>query len=83
MAQKPLVSFSTSGTPLAWLDEQGQILSLREIFDVYLWRGFGTRQSEHVMIDNVVPNMSNEYTSQQLGRVQDTAACTCAMLRDS
>ena len=35
---KPLLSFSTSGTPLAWLHERSQVLALREIFDVYLWR---------------------------------------------
>jgi len=82
LAHKPLVSFSTSGHPWSWLDEQGQVLSLREIFDVYLWRGFGMRQSEHVMIDSVVPNMSKAYIDEQLARVRDTAKRTCGMLED-
>ena len=75
---KPLLSFTTSGTSQAWLNEQGQAMSLREIFDVYLWRGFGMKQSEHIMIDNVVPNMSTAYAEEQLERVRQTAIRTCA-----
>ncbi|MFE8107697.1 flavodoxin family protein [Sphingomonas melonis] len=82
LAGKPLVSFSTSGLPLSWLSEKGQVLSLREIFDVYLWRGFGMKQSDHVMIENVVPNMSTAYATAQLDRVRETASRTCAMLDD-
>lgn len=77
---KPLLSFSTSGTSLPWLDEQSQVVSLREIWDVYLWRGLGMKQSEHVMIDSVVPNISAAYAAEQLERVRATADRTCAML---
>jgi NAD(P)H dehydrogenase (quinone) len=83
LAGKPLVSFSTSGLPLSWLGEKGQVLSLREIFDVYLWRGFAMKQSEHVMIESVMPNMSTAYAREQLDRVRHTAARTCAMLDDA
>jgi len=79
---KPLLSFSTSGTSHPWLDTQGQEVSLREIFDVYLWRGFAMKQSEHIMIDNVVPNISAHYAAEQLERVRQTAERTCAMLAD-
>jgi NAD(P)H dehydrogenase (quinone) len=80
---KPLVSFSTSGLPLSWLSDKGQVLSLREIFDVYLWRGFGMKQSDHIMIENIVPNMSAAHATTQLERVRATAARTCAMLDDT
>jgi NAD(P)H dehydrogenase (quinone) len=83
LAGKPLVSFSTSGLPLSWLGEKGQVISLREIFDVYLWRGFAMKQSEHVMIESVMPNMSTAYAREQLDRVRHTAARTCAMLADT
>jgi NAD(P)H dehydrogenase (quinone) len=83
LSGKLLVSFSTSGLPLSWLSEQGQVLSLREIFDVYLWRGFGMKQSEHVMIENIVPNMSTAYAKEQLERVRQTAVRTCARLDDT
>lgn len=77
---KPLLSFSTSGTPLSWLNEQSQVLSLREIFDVYLWRGFCMKQSEHIMIESVVPNMSEAYAAEQLARVREVASRTCSTL---
>ncbi|WEK43221.1 MAG: NAD(P)H-dependent oxidoreductase [Candidatus Sphingomonas colombiensis] len=80
---KPLLSFSTSGMPLTWLHEKNQVLSLREIFDVYLWRGFGMKQSEHVMIDAVVPGMSTAYAAEQLERVRQTAMRACAMLANA
>jgi len=77
---KPLLSFSTSGSSQSWLNEQGQAMSLREIFDVYLWRGFGMKQSEHVMIDSVVPNLSQTYAAEQLERVRATAVRACSMI---
>lgn len=80
LKDKPLLSFSTSGSALRWLDQQGQVLSLREAFDVYLWRGFGMKQSEHIMIDSIVPDVDKEYAKAQLERVRTTAARTCVML---
>jgi NAD(P)H dehydrogenase (quinone) len=77
---KPLLSFSTSGTSQSWLNEQGQAVSLREIFDVYLWRGFGMKQSEHIMIDSIVPNLSQTYAAEQLERVRATAVRACSMI---
>lgn len=79
---KPLVSISTSGLPLTWLRDRGQVTSLREIVDVYLWRGFGMKQSQHLMIDSIVPNMSTAYAERQLERARDTARQTCAMLAE-
>lgn len=77
---KPLLSFSTSGTSLSWLNQQSQVMSLRQIWDVYLWRAFGMKQSEHVMIDSIVPNISKAYATEQLERVRATAERTCAIL---
>jgi NAD(P)H dehydrogenase (quinone) len=77
---KPLLSFTTSGTSQPWLNERGQAVSLREIFDVYLWRGFGMKQSEHISIDSVVPNLSQAYAAEQLERVRATALRACSAL---
>ncbi|MEO6217507.1 MAG: NAD(P)H-dependent oxidoreductase [Sphingomonas sp.] len=77
---KPLLSFSTSGTSQSWLNERGQAVSLREIFDVYLWRGFAMKQSEHITIDSIVPNMSSAYAAEQLERVRATAVRACSMI---
>ena len=72
--------FSTSGTSLAWLHEKGQVGSLREIFDAYLWQGLGMTRAEHIRIDSVVPDMDADYAAEQLERVRSTAERTCAML---
>lgn len=77
---KPLLSFSTSGASLPWLDEQGQVLSLKDIFDVYLWRGLGMSHANHVRIDSVVPDMNATYAAQQLERVRQAAEKACAEL---
>jgi NAD(P)H dehydrogenase (quinone) len=79
---KPLLSFSTSGTTHDWLGAQGQEVSLREVLDVYLWRGFAMKQSEHIMVDSVVPNLSASYAAEQLERVRQTAERTCSTLAD-
>lgn len=79
---KPLLSFSTSGTTHDWLGAQGQEVSLREVLDVYLWRGFAMKQSEHIMIDSVVPNLSASYAAEQLERVRQTAERACSTLAD-
>lgn len=77
---KPLLSFSTSAMPLSWLDEQGQVTALRQLLDVYLWRGFGMARSEHVMLDGIVPNISRTHADACLDRVRQTATRTCARL---
>jgi NAD(P)H dehydrogenase (quinone) len=74
---KRLLSISTSGTPLPWLDERGQTVALRMGFDVYLERGFGLRDLGHLRIDNVMPNMSCAYAEQQMERVRDAARRAC------
>lgn len=77
---KPLVSFSTSGAPLPWLQQQDQVQSLKAIFDVYLWRGLAMSRAEHVRIDAVVPNMDAAYAAEQLERVRSAAQNCCDML---
>lgn len=80
VAGKPLLSFSTSGASLPWLHEQGQVLSLKDIFDVYLWRGLGMSQADHVRTDSVVPGMNAAYATEQLERVRQAAEKACANL---
>ncbi|QNG43458.1 NADPH-dependent FMN reductase family protein [Sphingobium yanoikuyae] len=77
---KPLVSFSTSGAPLPWLEQQEQVHSLKAIFDVYLWRGLAMSRAEHFRIDAVVPDMDAAYAAEQLDRVRRAAQNCCDML---
>ncbi|KER38118.1 hypothetical protein AL00_01960 [Sphingobium indicum F2] len=77
---KPLVSFSTSGAPLPWLEDQEQVRSLKAVFDVYLWRGLVMSRAEHYRIDSVVPDMDAGYAAEQLDRVRRAAQNCCEML---
>lgn len=77
---KPLLSFSTSGLPLAWLDAEGQAMAIRQILDVYLWRGFGMQRSEHVMLDGVEPGLTAADAERHLSKVRAAATRMCAEL---
>lgn len=80
LSGKRLLSFTTSGTPLTWLEDRGQLQTIRQGFDVYLERGFGLRDEGHIHIDNVVRNMSTAHVDAQLDRVRDAARNLCAAL---
>lgn len=77
---KPLLSFSTSGASFAWLDRNEQVLSLRKIFDAYLWQGFGMMRSEHVRLDEVTSAMTATDAEAKLAEVAAAARRTCALL---
>ncbi|SDA16544.1 NAD(P)H-dependent oxidoreductase [Sphingomonas sp. NFR15] len=79
LAGKPLLSFSTSGLSHVWLHARGQDDSLRAVFDAYLMRAFGMRRSDHVAIDEIVPNMSEHHAAAQLERVRAAARQVCDM----
>ncbi|MFX5252851.1 NAD(P)H-dependent oxidoreductase, partial [Acinetobacter baumannii] len=45
---KSFATFSSSATTRIWLDEQGQMESIRQAFDRYLMGIFGLRDAGHV-----------------------------------
>lgn len=79
VAGKPLLSFSTSGLARSWLHEREQD-SLIKVFNVYLARAFGMKQSEHVTIDAVTRAMDPRAAAKTLDRVRTVATRTCATL---
>ena len=75
---KRLLSFSTSGTTSQWLEEQGQQVALRTIFDRYLMFAFGMHSQEHVHFGHVTDEMSAETSSRHLQDVKEHARHICA-----
>ncbi|MFK3888759.1 NAD(P)H-dependent oxidoreductase [Sphingomonas sp. NPDC079357] len=73
LAGKRLVSFTSSGTSAVWLDEQGQIQSLRTIFDRYLEHAFGMAPSEHFHFGHIVEGLNTRFVEQDLTDVRDYA----------
>jgi len=75
---KRLLSFTTSAMSEPWLNEQGQWMSLRYIFDHYLAHAFGMLQDEHVHFSNVTAGMEPRWAEQHLYEVEQQARRTCA-----
>ena len=81
LAGKKLMSFTTSAMSAPWLNEQGEWLSLRYLFDHYLTHAFAMQPDEHVHFANVTPHMEPRWAEQHLYEVQQQARRTCAILR--
>lgn len=80
LADKRLLSFTTSATSEPWLNEQGQWLSLRYLFDHYLTHAFGMRPDEHVHFANVTAGMPQLWGERHLYEVEQQARRTCATI---
>jgi len=83
LAGKKLVSFTTSAMSAPWLNEQGQWLSLRYLFDHYLTHAFAMQPDEHVHFGNVTAGMPTLWADRHLYAVEQQAKAICrAMLED-
>ncbi len=77
---KRLISFTTSATSEPWLNEQGQWLSLRYLFDHYLTHAFGMMPDDHLHLANITPGMPKLWAERHLYEVEQQARRTCATL---
>jgi NAD(P)H dehydrogenase (quinone) len=80
MSGKQLLSISTSGNSIQWLDEQGAWISMRAVFGQYLARSFSMAESEHLHLSNIVDNMTERHVKEELYRVSEAAREMCARL---
>lgn len=78
LSGKQLVSISTSGNSLQWLDEQGAWLSLRSVFGDYIAKAFSMARSDHLHLANIVENMTERHVHEELYRVTELARTICA-----
>jgi NAD(P)H dehydrogenase (quinone) len=72
-----LVSLSSSGTSIQWLEEQGAWISLRTIFDNYLREGFSMSGDDHIHFSSVVEGISQRSVDRYLEEVGDRARQLC------
>jgi NAD(P)H dehydrogenase (quinone) len=77
-AGKHLVSITTSGNSSQWLEAQGTLVSLRNVFDQYLANAFSMESHEHLHLSEIVENLSDNAIRRELRRVTDFADTTCA-----
>ncbi len=80
VAGKHLVSITTSGNSIQWLDEQGAWRSLKTVFDTYLANAFSLASTDHFHVCNVVEGMDDRIAREELFRVKEFADATCARL---
>jgi NAD(P)H dehydrogenase (quinone) len=67
---RQLVHISTSGSRLAWLNEQGVWSSLRTLFDEYFGTLCGMRVQPHIHFDSIVPGIDQRWTNENLNTLQ-------------
>lgn len=75
-----LLSITTSGARDVWLDEQGQIESLRTLMSRYLFNAFGMKRSEYLHIGGVVEGFNQRFVDQGLEDVRIRTRALCAAL---
>ena len=75
---KRLISFTSSGAPKPWLQEQGAWMSLRNVFDMYLARAFSMREPEHIHFGSVVDGMKQRFVDEYLYKVEQETRRICA-----
>lgn len=77
---KHLVSITTSGNSSQWLESQGAMVSLHNVFDHYLANAFSMASHAHLHLSGIVEDMSELTVRRELFRVTEFAEATCAKL---
>lgn len=83
LAGTRLVSFTTSGTTRAWLEERGAWLSLRNVFDRYIAHAFGMKEEDHVHFGGVSEGLPARFADEHLKQVRDRARRLCFTLSEA
>ena len=81
LAGKRLLSFTSSGLPRQWLEEQGAWLSLRKVFDDYLASAFSLASSDHVHFGSIGEGLTERVAREHLFTVEETARRVCSACR--
>ena len=79
-AGKHLLSITTSGNSSQWLESQGAVVSLKNVFDNYLANAFSMASHEHLHLSGIVEDMDDLTVRRELDRVTEFADAMCAKL---
>jgi NAD(P)H dehydrogenase (quinone) len=79
-SEKLLVSFTTSGTSTAWLQERGVLNSLRTLLDDYLQHAFSFADRLHFHFDRIPDGMAPRFGDEILSQVELHAREVCSRL---
>ncbi len=70
---RKLISFSSSGAPLAWVQKTGALDAICKLFDRYFCELCGMTPVEHVHFGAIVPEASDSFVQARLHDVRRTA----------
>ncbi|WP_454884204.1 NAD(P)H-dependent oxidoreductase [Sphingomonas oryzagri] len=77
---KRLVGITSSGASKAWLNEQDQMDSLRQLFGRYLLHAFGMKAYEDLHFGETIEGLDQDYVDANLAQVGDRARAICAAI---
>ena len=80
LSGRHFATFSTSATSLPWLDQQGQLESLKTTFDHYLLQIFGMIDAGHTHFAGIVEGLAKAEAEEILAAVETKARDTCAAI---
>ncbi len=69
-----MLSFTSTGAPSFWVEENGDMAAIRRLFDTHLASVCGMRVLDHVHFGGVVPDLSKEAIELHQAGVRDTFA---------
>ncbi len=67
---KRLISFTSSGAPEQWVRDTGAMQALMALFDRHVSAMCGLQMVDHVHVDGVVPNMTEDAVEDVLAGVR-------------
>jgi NAD(P)H dehydrogenase (quinone) len=73
-----MISITTSGARNAWLEEQGQTESLRELSSRYLVRAFSMKSAHYLHFGSIVEGLAKRFADEHLCDVREKARTVCA-----
>ncbi len=77
LSAKALLSITTSGMPIQWLELKGARAAMRTLFDDYIAQAFSMASAEHLHISGIVDGLDAQLFDQQIARVADQAVSVC------
>ena len=80
MTGKHMISFTSSATSQAWLNEKAVWSPLQEVFDNYIGKAFSMASTQHVHFSSIVDDLKERYANEILFKVEETTRKICAHL---
>jgi len=71
---RKLISFTSSGAPLEWVDKTGALKAVRTQFDDYLSQISGVEVVDHIHFGGIVPNIRDDVVERHLESVREAVA---------